>query len=788
MSNRKERRAAQKAARSNPSSAGPGTPSALTAAMRLYQARRFAEAERLCEQHLTIVPRDPKAIYLLGMIAIETDRLDRAESCLEDALAQCASEPAFHNGLALLRARQERFAEASASHARALELDPRDVGALLGRAQALSALGDFIAAERAARRAAELAPGAPLVARVLANVLGSLHRHDEATSAYRALITLAPADAEAHLGLGDALAEQGKLEEAAACCARALAFDPDHARARLKLVELLCDLGRSREAWSCALAGINRAPGAPEARAAFARALVRAMPDGHDPDAVRGLEHCFEAGDLDPDELAKPAAYQLRAKYDLDAAPRHAGAEAVDRLLRDRKLPAVLSDPLLHHLLRKAVNRDTVLESFLTAARSALFVANGLPAAAIPFLAVLALQAFNNAYVFAVSEEERIQLTPLKAALEAELRLGIHPSPEQEVNLLRYALYGPLVSLDGAAVLREHGERDWSADFRAVLTRTVTEPMEERALARSMPMLGTIEDPTSLEVKAQYEEHPYPRWFWLSRPPREHLASRLRWKFPHAALPDFLDESLEILIAGGGTGIQPFDTALSFRDVNVLSVDLSRASLAYAQRMAAKLGIANVRFLQADLLHLDELERQFPIIEATGVLHHLEDPMAGWRVLVSLLRPGGLMRIGLYSAIARVEVTAARQRIAALGLKAIAEDIRWFRERLLFGKEAAEFPRLALSKDIHNLNGCRDLLFHAREHSFTLPQVQAMLMQLGLEFLGFDDLTPAIIRYYREAYPGDPAMTDLANWAEFEASHPDAFALYMFWCAKRRAA
>jgi hypothetical protein len=35
-------------------------------------------------------------------------------------------------------------------------------------------------------------------------------------------------------------------------------------------------------------------------------------------------------------------------------------------------------------------------------------------------------------------------------------------------------------------------------------------------------------------------------------------------------------------------------------------------------------------------------------IEAVGVLHHMEDPLAGWRVLCGLLRLGGFMQIGLY--------------------------------------------------------------------------------------------------------------------------------------------
>ena len=66
----------------------------------------------------------------------------------------------------------------------------------------------------------------------------------------------------------------------------------------------------------------------------------------------------------------------------------------------------------------------------------------------------------------------------------------------------------------------------------------------------------------------------------------------------------------------------------------VTAVDLSRASLAYAQRKTSELGITNVKYLQADILNLGELGQGFDIIESAGVLHHMNDPMAGWRVLV----------------------------------------------------------------------------------------------------------------------------------------------------------
>jgi hypothetical protein len=54
----------------------------------------------------------------------------------------------------------------------------------------------------------------------------------------------------------------------------------------------------------------------------------------------------------------------------------------------------------------------------------------------------------------------------------------------------------------------------------------------------------------------------------------------------------------------------------------------------------------------------------------------LADPPAGWRTLLSLLRPGGLMRVGLYGELARRDVVAARAFIAEQGYRPSADDRR----------------------------------------------------------------------------------------------------------------
>lgn len=76
-------------------------------------------------------------------------------------------------------------------------------------------------------------------------------------------------------------------------------------------------------------------------------------------------------------------------------------------------------------------------------------------------------------------------------------------------------------------------------------------------------------------------------------------------------------------------------------------------ALAYASRMARQRGVGNIEFLRMDLLELPRLERDFDIVECTGVLHHLRDLLQGGRAVISRLRAGGVVHISLYSELTR---------------------------------------------------------------------------------------------------------------------------------------
>lgn len=441
-------------------------------------------------------------------------------------------------------------------------------------------------------------------------------------------------------------------------------------------------------------------------------------------------------------------------------------------------------DALLHALLGATPVVDLELEDFLTAARARLLAAVAADGAAtalpLRFACALAQQCFINEYVFAQAPGETAAVAAVASRVAAALAAGTAPAL---TDLVAVASYRPLHALERAPALLE---RRWPAAVEALLALQVAAPLEEWRLRPGIPQLTPVDDAVSQAVRAQYEENPYPRWIkapraQACRPVLDHLRS---W-FPHADLPAGAARARpEILVAGCGTGQHPIDTAQSVAGARVLAVDLSLASLAYAKRKTRELGIESIEYAQADLLALAAPGRRFDVIEASGVLHHLADPFAGWRALLALLQPGGFMKLGFYSETARRDIVRARRLIAGAGFAATPAGIRDARQYL---RRVARAERIesVLQGDFFSTSGCRDWLFHVQEQHTTLAAIDAFLRAERLALLGFQ-VDRATLAQYRRAFPGDAAAVDLGNWQRFERERPDTFGgMYQFWVRKR---
>lgn len=446
---------------------------------------------------------------------------------------------------------------------------------------------------------------------------------------------------------------------------------------------------------------------------------------------------------------------------------------------------ALLSHPLVSPLLPRIVVSSRAGEALCAALRRALLQRALDPAFMSQRwlwdgVAHLGAAAWNGEYVWPEAADETALVQALEEALSTAVDATTAPA------LLIYAMYRRLSTLPTFTALDAAPIDSWgdlSQHIAALVQQQVREPLDEQRRGSAIPDLvssaGEPQHETSQRVRAQYESHPYPRWVTAPAARATTMALFARELRPQVSPAD----GQYLLVAGCGTGRQVAHLSASFPDADITAIDLSRSSLGYASRMLERRTMKPVRWLHGNLLELDALERQFSIISCSGVLHHLEDPRAGWRQLIARLAPRGLMKIGLYSTTARRSVRAARSLIATDGLPETDAALQSARQLLLLLPSTHPAYPVTESLDFYALSGFRDLVAHVQERSYTVDELAEELRVLDLEFLGFQ-LPSDVHARFVDAH-GKRALRDLSAWAHFEQRHPDTFwGMYQFWCAR----
>ncbi|MDC1442400.1 class I SAM-dependent methyltransferase [Rhodospirillaceae bacterium] len=388
----------------------------------------------------------------------------------------------------------------------------------------------------------------------------------------------------------------------------------------------------------------------------------------------------------------------------------------------------------------------------------------------------LALHCFTNEYIYGEDEAETSRIVALEKYI-VETLANKSTFPARHIACL--ASYRPLVNYS------------WANDLivpelmKGVFSRQVYQIQYEHTLIGSIQSLSKITENTSVSVKKQYEENPYPRWVSVGMVQPLMTIQEVTVAAGLRTQPlSYNTNKPNILIAGCGTGQHSLEAAARYNNSHIIGIDLSLSSLSFALRRTKELGIDNIEYLHGDILNIGNLGKEFDVVEAMGVLHHMKFPKMGWRILKDCLKPGGLMRIGLYSTMARQDLLKIKEELGDLSLPITHQKICDYRKKITTSKDP-NIQRGTRYSDFYATSELRDLLFHVQEHTFTLPQIKGLLEELNLTFCGFESVDESTREKLANGKSNLNNLYSLDSWHEFEMSNPDYFTgMYSFWVQK----
>jgi len=792
------------------------------------QAGLSDEAIGLLKKAVAADPANSQANYNLGLALRAEGREQKALVAFRRAIAVEPRNFEAHNAIAaILLGAADQLDMAEAHIRRAINNNPNYVPALNNLALLLKARGRPQEALREARSAVAIAPQHATALTTLGSLLLELGETEEAEKILRDAVILAPEDSGVYANLGLVLKFIGLAVDAEAAFERALELDPENTEKMNHLALIRSEQGRQDEAAVLLEHASAQKPGDATLHASLGTVYHRQQKwgesitcfrraldlDGNNLDRAQGfadslrggaflqanaqlwkdLERCLKIEGINHEPLAVPAARLLRNSQQL--APLVEAVRCGDLGLSATEVQkgdvlAPLCTEFVSRLMHNVIIPDATIEQILAAIRRSLLklaVAGRLPERlkqqTLNFLCTLASQCFLNEYVYLQSAEEEAEVASLQAQIDDRLR-----QPEERPPRAAIAVLASYRSLDGLAtngILAGHEMAVGDDAFSQLITQQIRNTMAERKLAPDLAELGENCDEPLTKVRPQYDENPYPRWTSIARFKAMSVRAMLGDLFPYANLSGLnIPGEPDLLVAGCGTGAQAVAAASRYRNSRVLAMDPSLASLAYGKRQAAVLGVDHIEWARGDILALAGFERRFDIIDCVGVLHLMREPMAGWRTLRNLLKPGGAMKVGLYSELARADFNQLGADLAAL--ENPADRIRSYRHEIIALPDDAPLKRVMALRDFYTLSQCRDLLFHVEEHRFNLPEIARSLDELDLEFIGFEMCERTVVDRYRARFPNDPGALNLDTWNRFEIENPHTFVgMYQFWVKPR---
>lgn len=215
-------------------------------------ADKASEALKSFDAALRLKPNDLDALRDKAVALRALDRLAEEEACLQKIVHEAPNEWKAWMRIGDIHLESGEFGRAEASFEKVLELDDKNIFALIHRAIALSMMERWDEAIKSAEEACKYAPDQVEAWKVLGDVNIRAGKNRSALKALEKAAKLDPEDAHIELTLGMVEYKSGQLKEAVKHFKRAIVRDRRNHRAyrNMALVTLeLEDWEASKDAW-----------------------------------------------------------------------------------------------------------------------------------------------------------------------------------------------------------------------------------------------------------------------------------------------------------------------------------------------------------------------------------------------------------------------------------------------------------------------------------------------------------------------------------------------------------
>ncbi|MBD2773427.1 class I SAM-dependent methyltransferase [Iningainema tapete] len=245
------------------------------------------------------------------------------------------------------------------------------------------------------------------------------------------------------------------------------------------------------------------------------------------------------------------------------------------------------------------------------------------------------------------------------------------------------------------------------------------------------------------KIRQQYESCPYPR-IPLEKSPKDDLNAL----FIHNLVTSYYlryqkfteTKGKVILDAGCGSGYKSLMLAEANPEAKIVGIDISEESVKLARHRLEHHGFENAEFHVLSIYDLPSLGMEFDYINNDETLYLLPDPIAALKTMKSVLKPFGMIRTNLHSALQRAGYFRAQKLFGAMGLTESNPgdlEAEIILETMKSLKDGVDIKSRTWHPGFEGEEGKQSVFMNyllQSDNGFTIPEMFAMLRASDLEF------------------------------------------------------